>query len=128
MKRVVHLKRVAMLALVGTMSIGTGCVLVVGNEGRPARGDVEWSTGWDRETTVAPTSVDDGLARDVEARLGMDSSLADQDLTVSSSGDVVTLHGRVSDLALLENAVGTAADVPGVARVVSRVTVEVEVD
>lgn len=128
MRRVVNLKRAAMLALVATMSIGTGCVLVVGNEGRPARGDVEWSTGWDRETTAAPSAVDDGLARDVEARLGMDSSLSGQDLTVSSSGDVVTLHGRVSDLALLDNAVRTAADVPGVARVVSRVTVDVEVD
>jgi hypothetical protein len=129
MKRVANLKRAgATLALVATLSIGTGCVLVVGNEGRPARGDVEWSTGWDRETTVAPTSVDDGLARDVEARLQMDSSLAEQDLTVSSHGDVVTLHGRVSDLALLDNAVRTAADVPGVARVVSRVTVDVEVD
>lgn len=128
MKRVADLKRAAVLALAGTMSIGTGCVLVVGNEGRPARGDVEWSTGWDREATAAPASVDGGLARDVEARLRMDSALAGQDLTVSSSGDVVTLHGRMSDLALLENAVRTAAEVPGVARVVSRVTVEVEVD
>ena len=128
MKRVMDLRRAAVLALAATMSIATGCVLVVGNEGRPARGDVEWSAGWDRETTVAPTSVDHSLARDVEARLGMDSSLAGQDLTVSSSGDVVTLHGRVSDLALLDNAVRTAADVPGVARVVSRVTVDVEVD
>ena len=128
MKRVVNLKRAAMLALVGTMSIGAGCVLVVGNEGRPARGDVEWSTGWDRETTAAPASVDGGLARDVEARLRMDSSLASQDLTVSSSGDVVTLHGRVRDLALLENTLRTAAEVPGVARVVSRVTVQVEVE
>ena len=128
MKRVTNLKRAAVVALAATMSIGAGCVLVVGNEGRPARGDVEWSTGWDREPTATPASVDGSLARDVEARLRMDSSLAGQDLTVSSNGDVVTLHGRVSDLAVLENAVGTAADVPGVARVVSRVTVAVEVD
>ncbi len=59
-------------------------------------------------------------------RFAADSALADEDITVSSSTDVVTLHGRLSDAALLEHALRVASGVPGVTRVVSRLTIEME--
>ncbi len=62
----------------------------------------------------------------MESRLRADSALADADLTVSASGEMVTLHGRVGELILLENAMRIAGETPGVERVVSRVTVESE--
>ena len=126
MKAVVSLKSVALLALVGAAAGSAGCVLVVG-DGAPGRGDVEWSSDWG-QSRAEPQVVDRGLAQEVGARIRADSALAGADITVSSSGDVVTLHGRVSDIALLENALRIAAEAPGVTRVVSRVTVEMEAD
>jgi osmotically-inducible protein OsmY len=117
---------VAALALVGAASSATGCVLVVGDRGGPGRGDVEWSNSRDRGAPAEVRSYDASPAHEVEARIRMDSSLVREDITVSSAGEVITLHGRVSDIVLLEHVMRIAADVPGVTRVVSRVTVEME--
>jgi len=119
-------RRVAALALVGAAASATGCVLVVGDGGRGGRGDVEWSTSGDRAVTTEVRASEGGLAREVESRIRMDSALAREDITVSSSGSVITLHGRVSDIVLLEHVMRVAAEVSGVARVVSRLTVEME--
>lgn len=102
-----------------------GCVLVVDGEGvHRGTSDVEWAKV--SEPSAAATTSDGGLAREVRSRFLADSVLAEEDITVSSSGDVVTLHGRLSNAALLEHALGVAADVPGVSRVVSRLTIEME--
>lgn len=132
MKAGVVLCKVAILLLAGTALTATGCVLVVDGNGSTRRGDVEWASDRDHGTTVmrsasAGATIADGtLAREVEERVRVDSSLAGEDITISSSGDIVTLHGRVSDIARLEHVMRTAAGVPGVARVVSRLTVELE--
>jgi osmotically-inducible protein OsmY len=103
-----------------------GCVLVVGDRGGIGRGDVEWASSHDRAVPVETRSTNGSAAREVDSRIRMERMLADQDITVSSSGDIVTLHGRVSDIGLLEHAMRIAAESPGVRRVVSRVTVEME--
>lgn len=126
MKAIVNMKNAALLALAAAAVAGSGCVVVVG-DGTPGHGDVEWSTDWG-QSRAEPQPVDRSLALEVGGRIRADSALAGEDITVSSSGDVVTLHGRVSDLALLDNALRIAAETPGVTRVVSRVTVELEAD
>jgi osmotically-inducible protein OsmY len=110
------------------MATATGCVLVVGDSGGANRGDVEWSSSRGHATSTRTVSVDGSLAREVESHIRLDSSLAGEDITISSAGAVITLHGRVSDIARLEHAMRTAAEVPGVTRVVSRMTVELKVD
>lgn len=120
------LRRVTLLATLGMLALGSGCVLVIGDDGTPRRGNVEWSDGTDNPPQVVTSRIDSALARDVAARFEADSALAGEDITVSSDGEVVTLHGRVSGFLLLENAMRIAAETPGVARVISRVTVEME--
>jgi hypothetical protein len=122
------LRCVVVLLLGGAMAMTTGCVLVVGDSGGASRGDVEWSSGRVHATPARAVSVEGSLAREVESHIRMDSSLAREDITISSAGAVITLHGRVSNIARLEHAMRTAAEVPGVTRVVSRMTVELEVD
>ena len=120
-------RAVLVLAVAALVVTSAGCVLVVGGDRKVGGGsDVEWSGA--RESTVAArgTVNDDRLAREVRARIRLDSALEDEDITVSSRGEVVTLHGRVSDVARLEHAMRVAADVPGVTRVVSRLTIEME--
>lgn len=114
------------LTLAVAMTTASGCVLVVGGERDVRRADVEWSSNRDDGFTARSIGANGRLAHEVGARISVDSALAGQDITVSSSGDVVTLHGRVNDIALLEHVMRVAADVPGVARVVSRLTVEME--
>lgn len=118
----------AALALAAAAMTGAGCVFVVGDGGGDGyrRADVEWASSRDHGGSTTTRSVDGGLAREVESRIRMDSSLEREDITVSSTGDVITLHGRVSDLALLEHAMRVAAESPGVKRVVSRLTVTLE--
>lgn len=120
--------RRAVIALVAAGAVmASGCVVVVGGEGNQRRADVEWSTGTDHTTSAAPAREDGALAREVESRIRLDTALAGEDISVSSSGGTVTLHGRVGELAVLEHVVRVAADVPGVTRVVSRLTVDVVV-
>jgi hypothetical protein len=115
-----------LLAAAASMLMTTGCVFVVGGNGKTHGGEVEWSTSRSSATPMQAPVSDSRLAREVEARLKIDTALGGEDITVSSRGDVVTLHGRVSAVTLLEHAMRVAADVPGVSRVISRVTVEME--
>lgn len=114
------------LALLAAATASTGCVLVVGDGGGHRRADVEWAGTRDQGATAAPRTVDQGLTREVESRIRLDSALEREDITVSSSGDVITLHGRVSGIDVLEHAMRIAAETPGVRRVVSRLTVTIE--
>jgi osmotically-inducible protein OsmY len=125
MRQSICYRKVGVVTALLAAGLASGCVLVVGADGASRGTDVEWST-WDRGGRTEPAAVDGGLAREVQSRIRTDSSLAGEDITVSSSGSVVTLHGRVGDLVLLEHAMQVAATVPGVTRVVSRLTVEME--
>jgi len=127
MKTTKVIRRLGMLAIVAGALAATGCVLVIDGDGKPRQvSTVEWSDTGNGDLRLGPTREDESLAREVESRLRADSALADADLTVSSSGEMVTLHGRVGQLILLENAMRIAGETPGVERVVSRVTVESE--
>jgi osmotically-inducible protein OsmY len=118
--------RAMALALAGAVMVTSGCVLVVGGDRGNPQAEVEWARPSSHGTAAAPGSVNGSLAREVETRIRVDTALASEDISVSSSGNVVTLHGRVSDVSRLEHVMRVAADVPGVARVVSRLTVEME--
>jgi hypothetical protein len=118
-------RAVIAIVLLGTL-LGSGCVVVVGGEGNHRRADVEWSSSSDDRNYAEPGRQDDALTRELQSRIRADAALAAEDISVSSSGSVVTLHGRVGALAALEQAMQLAADVPGVTRVVSRLTVELE--
>lgn len=118
-------RAVIAIVLLGTL-LGSGCVVVVGGEGNHRRADVEWSSSSDDRNYAEPDRQDDALTRELQSRIRADAALAAEDISVSSSGSVVTLHGRVGALAALEQAMQLAADVPGVTRVVSRLTVELE--
>jgi osmotically-inducible protein OsmY len=120
------LGKAAVVTLVGVAMMTGGCVLVVGDRGGAGRGDVEWTSRQDRAVPVETRERNGHVAREVESRIRMDTSLAGQDITVASSGDIVTLHGRVDDIGLLEHVMRIAAEAPGVRRVVSRLTVEME--
>ncbi|MFU8894816.1 MAG: BON domain-containing protein [Gammaproteobacteria bacterium] len=134
MKKQGFLTGAAASLLAATTLLTTGCVFVVGGDGSKRNAEVEWATDRDysaayqRSAAVGPRVADGVLAREVQARLRIDSAVAAEDITVSSSGDVVTLHGRVSDVVLLEHVMRVAAEVPDVRRVVSRLTVEMEAD
>jgi osmotically-inducible protein OsmY len=115
------------LALCAAALAASGCVVVVDGEGvHRGKSDVEWANVSEPAPTMSDAPADGGLAREVRTRFMADTALAAEDITVSSSADVVTLHGRLSDAALLEHALRVAAEVPGVSRVVSRMTIEKE--
>ncbi|NGP52573.1 BON domain-containing protein [Thioalkalivibrio sp. XN8] len=115
------------LALCAVALAAGGCVVVVDGEGvHRGKSDVEWAKVGDSAPAAASAAADGALAREVRNRFEADTALAGEDITVSSSGDVVTLHGRLGEPALLEHALRVAAEVPGVTRVVSRLTIEME--
>jgi osmotically-inducible protein OsmY len=121
--------RVAMVATgLALAGVASGCVMVVDGNGLD-RGTVEWTSASASSAPVTARSAtaDGVLARDVQARFRIDSMIAAEDITVSSRGDTVTLHGRASNIDVLAHALRVAADTPGTARVVSRLTVEMEV-
>lgn len=129
MKTSMVIRRLSALAIIATAVAATGCVLVIDGDGSPPRvSTVEWSDTGEGTVQAARSREEDVLAREVESRLRADSALADADLTVSASGQVVSLHGRVGEMLLLENALRIAGETPGVQKVVSRVTVEMEVN
>lgn len=115
------------LALCAAAVTAGGCVLVVDGDGmHRADSDVEWARVSEPGSGSYSTAADGTLAREVRNRFTADTALAGEDITVSSNEDVVTLHGRLSDAALLEHALRVASEVPGVTRVVSRLTIEME--
>lgn len=118
---------VPVLTLCAAAAAAGGCVVVLDGEGvHRAKTDVEWARASESGPPSSSAAADGALAREVRSRFSADTALAEEDITVSSSGDVVTLHGRLGDAALLEHALGVAAEVPGVNRVVSRLTIEME--
>lgn len=119
-----HSAGMALFMIVAILT--AGCVVVVDGHEREGRDDAEWSRSWGSASRAEAASTDGSLAREVQSLLGHDPDLSGQDITVSSSGNVVTLHGRVAGLKLLEKAMRVAAAAPGVSRVVSRLTVEME--
>ena len=105
------------------LTAASGCVVVVG-DGRD--GGEDWEVSWaGGQEVVRVGSQEDELAREVSSRLA-GSTAAGQDISVSSRDGVVTLHGRVDSVAVLEEAMNVASATPGVARVVSRLTVDPE--
>lgn len=119
--------RIPALVLCAAALAAGGCVLVVDGEGvHRGQSDVEWARVSEPDPASSNAAADGGLAREVRSRFSADTALAAEDITVSSSDDVVTLHGRLSDAALLEHALRVASEVPGVTRVVSRLTIEME--
>lgn len=123
----IKFKMPLLLALCAAAAAAGGCVLVVDGDGvHRAKSDVEWARVAESAPASSTTAADGALAREVRSRFATDTALAEEDITVSSSGDIVTLHGRLSDAALLEHALRVAAEVPGVSRVVSRLTIEME--
>ena len=119
--------RIPALLLCAAALAAGGCVLVVDGEGvHRGQSDVEWARVSDPAPVSASAAADGALAREVSSRFTADTALAAEDITVSSSEDVVTLHGRLSDAALLEHALRVASEVPGVTRAVSRLTIEME--
>lgn len=120
------MKRSALLgASLWAANLASGCVLVVGEHDGMDH-DGSWSASWPGDGNAARAEEDRGLARAVSSRLGADPTLAGEDITVSARGSIVTLHGRVPSLDKLEHAMAAAAGEPGVTRVVSRLTVEME--
>jgi hypothetical protein len=120
------MRRSALLgASLWAASLTSGCVLVVG-EHDGFDHDSDWSASWPGDSDGARVAEDQGLARAVSSRLSSDPALAGEDITVSARGSIVTLHGRVPSLDKLQHAMAAAAGEPGVSRVVSRLTVEME--
>jgi osmotically-inducible protein OsmY len=121
-----HTTRMPALVMCALALAAGGCVLVVDGDGvHRDKSDVEWARV-SEPAPAASSAADGSLAREVRSRFSADTALAGEDITVSSSDDVVTLHGRLSDAALLEHALRVASEVPGVTRVVSRLTIEME--
>lgn len=115
--RIIFRTPVAILAA----AVLSGCVVVVDGE----RGeDRDWDVRWGGDgTTVDRAATSDELAKDVASRIAGTPGLSGQDITASSRGNVVTLHGRVDSVGALEEAMAVAAATPGVDGVVSRLTV-----
>ncbi|HWP94231.1 MAG TPA: BON domain-containing protein [Gammaproteobacteria bacterium] len=93
-----------------------GCVLVIGNE-------------IDDEQIAAEIEDDvsnRALAREVDKALDTDAALDGARIDVFARGGNVYLRGHVGDVAQIERAVSVARAVPGVTKVVARLTVEVE--
>ncbi|MGW8367078.1 MAG: BON domain-containing protein [Gammaproteobacteria bacterium] len=116
-------KRTLILAsLLAVMWLPMGCVIVVDGNGDM---DAGWANSWEAEREEQ-VEANKALARDVSKRLANDPLLDGVDIEVAAKGDAVALHGRVPDTATLDHALKVAAETPGVATVVSRLSVEVK--
>lgn len=113
MRRMFSLLVVAALAV----SLG-GCVIVIGH-GSEDR--VYWGSHEREEMGVRHDG--DRLSREVARALAADQDLVAGKLSVSSEDGVVVLKGRVTSAGMVERAMERAADVEGVTKVVSRITV-----
>lgn len=90
--------------LAGLLS-ASGCAVVIGND-LTESGFAE---------AVAEADGDEiRLAREVENRLAADTQLREARLRATAQGEVVTLHGEVENMQLLERAVELAGAVPDV--------------
>ena len=109
--------------LAGALALG-GCVVVVDGTGEV---DTEWASSYS-ESRAEQAEEDKALARTVSDALASDPDLSGQDISVSAYRDTVTLHGRALTPVDVDRALKTAAATPGVARVVSRLSVEVKAE
>ena len=116
------MKLIALSVFLMTVVFGTGCVIVV--DGTDDSPDAHWIASYENDSDARRES-NDILARKVSERLAEETSFDVDDISVSASSKVVTLHGRLYDVASLEQAVDIAGDVDGVDRVVSRITLDV---
>lgn len=111
----------AMTTLVLAGLFTTGCIIVVDEKGET---DAEWIGSYETKVEVR-TESDRILAQRVSERLATEPDLRLEDISVSASNEVITLHGRVYDMATFQQAVEAALQVDGVERVVSRLTLDV---
>jgi osmotically-inducible protein OsmY len=114
-----HTAILPVIALAGLLG---GCVVVVGDKDDGF--DAGWASTYEEEADARRES-NAVMADRVSRRLAEVPELAAEDITVSASGEVVTLYGRLTDPARLQQAIAVAREVEGVGRVVSRITVEV---
>jgi osmotically-inducible protein OsmY len=116
------MKLIALSVFLMTVVFGTGCVIVV--DGTDDSPDAHWMASYESDSDARRES-NDLLARKVSDRLAEETSFDAEDISVSASHKVVTLHGRLHDMASLEQVVDLAGGVDGVERVVSRITLDV---
>ncbi len=117
--------RISTLAVALTAILATsGCIVVVGDKDHDDDGvEAGWISSYDEKATARRES-NAALAELVSRRLDELPALRSEDITVSASGEVVTLFGRLDDFASLQQAVTAAGEVDGVSRVVSRITLD----
>jgi hypothetical protein len=117
------MNRMSRLAAAGAVAgLLGGCIVVVGDK------DDGFEAGWAssyEEESAARREDNDRLAELVMQKLDDVPDLAEENITVSASGEVVTLYGRLRDTQRLEQAITAARGVEGVGRVVSRITVDI---
>ena len=94
-----------------------GCVVVISDGGIESGGAAHWNDQGSRQ--------DDELARKVEDALRADPLLKGADLKVSSHDGVVTLRGSVEGMERFDRAIQLARKTEGVAKVMSKLKVEV---
>lgn len=111
---------IATTAVLASVLALQGCVVVVGDSGSETR----WASTWSEEQEVI-SAENEKLAKEVSRLLAEDTMLAGKDLSVAARKGVVSLHGRVDSLAMLERAVSIASSASGVTSVISRMSVEV---
>lgn len=116
------MRSIARSMLLTMIVLTTGCVIVVdGTEDSP---DAHWIGDYETKVEVR-REENDVLAQRVSERLAQESSLNLEDIKVSASNSVVTLHGRLHDVETLQQTMDIAGSVDGVRRVVSRITLDI---
>ena len=115
-------KKIRFIAALAAAGLLGGCVVVVGDKDDGF--EAGWASTYEEEATVRRES-NAALADRVSQRLDEVPELSNEDISVSASGEVVTLYGRLTDPARLQQAIAAAGGVDGVTRVVSRITVDV---
>jgi osmotically-inducible protein OsmY len=112
-----------LIVALSAMLAASGCIVVVGDKDEDDGIQAGWISSYDEQATARRESNAD-LADRVSRRLDAVPALQSEDITVTAAGEVVTLFGRLSDFTSLEQAVAAASEVDGVARVVSRITLD----
>jgi hypothetical protein len=112
-----------LIVTLSAMLAASGCIVVVGDKGEDDGVEAGWISSYDEKATARRENNAE-LAQRVSRRLDEVPALQAEDITVSAAGEVVTLFGRLNDFASLQRAVTAASEVDGVARVVSRITLD----
>ena len=112
------------LAAAATAVLLNGCILVVHDNEDGSDVEAGWAANYEDKAT-ARRENNAVLADRVSRRLDEVPELRSEDITVSATGEVVTLFGRMNSVGNLETALETVRGVDGVGRVVSRITLDV---